>query len=317
MTDQPQARSKVPPAGTETPVSAATRSPSALLPPPRAELVGGFYMLSCSIDVLLCDVWGVVHNGQTAHKAACAALDMFRAGGGTVIMVSNAPRPSVDVVPQLLGYGVPASAFDRIITSGDVTRQLITARVGQSCVHIGPERDLTLFQGLNVTLVDVASADYCVCTGFADDETQTPDDYADTLDLMAARGLTMICGNPDLIVERGKKLIPCAGAMAVAYEARGGTVIYAGKPHLPVYQQALVLAEQVRGTPVDLARVAAVGDAVRTDVAGAAALGVRSILLLDGIHWHDAGADAWPGGYRDWLARQAFQPHYVMPRLSW
>lgn len=317
MTDEPEARSMVPCAGAVTTASATRTAPSAPLPAPHAELVTGFYILSCGLDVLLCDVWGVVHNGQTAHKAACAALEMFRAGGGTVIMVSNAPRPSVDVVPQLLSYGVSAAAFDRIITSGDVTRQLITAYAGKSCVHIGPERDLTLFHGLKVALTDAASADYCICTGFADDETQTTDDYAATLDLMAARGLTMICGNPDLIVERGKKLIPCAGALAVAYEARGGAVIYAGKPHLPVYQQALMLAEQVRGAAINLARVAAIGDAVRTDVAGAAALGVRSILLLDGIHWHDVGADAWPGGYRDWLSRQAFQPHYVMPRLSW
>lgn len=286
-------------------------------PDGKPQLVAAFYNLSCTIDVLICDVWGVVHNGQKAHVAAVAALEMFRAAGGTVIMVSNSPRPSVDVIPQLAGYGVSATAFDRIITSGDLTRQMIGERAGKSIVHLGPDRDHTLFAGLNVKLASPDVADYCICTGFSDDETETPADYARTLEIMAQRGLVMICANPDLIVERGHKLIPCAGAMAEAYEKLGGQTIYAGKPHQPVYHQALMLAAQVRGTTIDMTRVVAIGDAIRTDIAGASSLGVRSILLLDGIHWGDVGRDAWQQSYPDWLARQAFQPTYVMPRLMW
>jgi HAD superfamily hydrolase (TIGR01459 family) len=285
--------------------------------PGTPRLVSNFNVLSCSIDVLICDVWGVVHNGQKAHVAAVAALEMFRAGGSTVIMVSNSPRPSVDVIPQLVGYGVSTTAFDRIITSGDLTRQMIKDRPGQSIAHLGPNRDHTLFADLDVQRASPETADYCICTGFTDDETETPADYAATLAIMARRGLVMICANPDLIVERGHKLIPCAGAMAEAYEKLGGQTIYAGKPHQTVYHQALALAAEVRGEPPELGRVAAIGDAIRTDVAGAHALEVRSILLLDGIHWGDVGRDDWPARYQDWLARQAFQPTFVMTRLVW
>jgi len=219
-------------------LSAATAHGVAAAP----RLVDGLRELAGGIDVLLCDVWGVVHNGQSAHPAACAALETYRAGGGLVVMVSNSPRPSPDVIPQLLGYGVTRSSFDRIITSGDLTRQMITARAGQPLLHLGPGRDHTLFAGLDAPRAGVEDAEYCVCTGFADDESETPDDYAAILAAMAARGLTMICANPDLIVERGHRLIPCAGAMAQVYEKLGGETIYAGKPHRPVYEQALAIA---------------------------------------------------------------------------
>lgn len=270
-----------------------------------------------SIDVLICDVWGVVHNGQTAHPQACAALERLRAGGATVVMVSNAPRPGDDVIRQMLHYGVTRESFDRIITSGDVSRGLIADRSGQSVYHIGPPRDHTLFAGLDVVMAGPETADFCVCTGFFDDERETPADYAQTLALMQRRGLTMICGNPDLIVERGHRLIPCAGAMAEAYEALGGTAIYAGKPHAPVYMLALELAGQLRGAPIDTGRVMAIGDAIRTDIAGAAGLGVESILLLDGIHWQDVGGESWPENVDGWLARQSYQPSYVMRKLTW
>ncbi len=292
-------------------------SASTALPAREPMLGAGFSELSGSFDVLLCDVWGVVHNGQTAHLAACAALEAFRAQGGTVVMVSNSPRPSVDVIPQLRNFGVTAAAFDRIITSGDLTRQMIGERSGQSIVHLGPDRDHTLFAGLDVTFASATTADYCICTGFADDETETPADYADVLSLMAHRGLVMICANPDLVVERGHKLIPCAGAMALAYEKIGGATTYAGKPHQPVYRQALAIAADVRGERIDLSRVMAIGDAIRTDIAGANSMDLKSILLLDGIHWGDVGRDHWAAHYGPWLASQPVQPDYVMPRLIW
>jgi HAD superfamily hydrolase (TIGR01459 family) len=287
------------------------------LPSAAPILVAGFADLAPTIDMLICDVWGVVHDGQTAHPAACAALERFRAGGGCVVMVSNSPRPSVDVIVQLEGFGVTRAAFDRIVTSGDLTRGLIAQRPGQSLLHLGPPRDHTLFEGLGVRFAGPEDADYCVCTGFDDDETQTPADYAAILQRMASRGIAMICANPDLVVERGHKLIPCAGAMALAYERLGGVVAYAGKPHQPVYRRALELAAEVLGAEPPLERVAAVGDAIRTDVAGAAGLGVRSVLLLDGIHWNDAGRDDWQALHGDWLGAQAFKPTWVMARLVW
>lgn len=281
------------------------------------QVLDSFGEIADGIDLLICDVWGVVHNGQTAHPLACAALERLRAGGASVVMVSNAPRPGDDVIRQMLHYGVTRGSFDRIITSGDVSRGLIAERPGQRAYHIGPERDHTLFAGLDVSLTDAASADYCVCTGFFDDERETPADYAATLRLMRDRGLTMICGNPDLIVERGHRLIPCAGAMAEAYEALGGVAIYAGKPHRPVYERAMAMATELRGAAVDRSRVMAIGDAIRTDVAGAAGMGLKSILLLDGIHWGDVGGEAWRGQLDGWLARQSHRPHYVMRKLAW
>ncbi len=281
------------------------------------ELLAGFGAVARSTDVLICDVWGVVHNGQTAHAAACDALERFRAGGGTVIMVSNSPRPKSDVIPQMMRYGVTPGSFDDIITSGDVTRGLITARSGQKVLHLGPERDRTLFEGLDAPLAGAADADYCVCTGYDDDEVQTPADYADILALLASRGLTMICANPDLIVERGDRLIPCAGAMAVAYEKLGGEAIYAGKPHRPVYLEALAMARRLRGAEAPPERVRAVGDAIRTDITGAAAMGLESILLFEGIHWADVGGEDWCRKHRPWLEAQPVMPRYVMPRLIW
>ncbi len=283
----------------------------------RPELLSGFAGLAASTDVLICDVWGVVHNGHRAHPAACSALQRFRAAGGTVVMVSNSPRPSVDVIPQMMGFGVPRDVFDAIVTSGDVTRGLITERAGQKVLHLGPDRDHTLFKGLDMTLAGIDEASYCICTGFTDDERETPADYAATLARMAERGLVMICANPDLIVERGDRLIPCAGAMALAYEQLGGQAIYAGKPHRPVYERALALAENVRGARADPARVRAVGDALRTDVAGANAFGIEAILLFEGIHWADVGGEDWLRGFGPWLATQQVRPRYVMPRLSW
>jgi HAD superfamily hydrolase (TIGR01459 family) len=298
--------------GTTTGTTTAQSQPSA-----AGTVIAGFAELAPTIDMLICDVWGVVHDGQTAHRAACSALERFRAGGGCVVMVSNAPRPGADVVVQLERFGVTHSAFDRIVTSGDLTRGLMAGRPGQPLLHLGPPRDHSLFEGLDVRFAGPADADYCVCTGFDDDETQTPADYADTLRLLASRAIPMICANPDLVVERGHKLIPCAGAMALAYERLGGVVTYAGKPHQPVYRRALELAAEVLGAEPPLDRVAAVGDAIRTDVAGAAGLGVRSLLLLDGIHWHDAGRDDWQALHGDWLGAQAVKPTWVMPRLAW
>ena len=281
------------------------------------ELLTGFSAIASQTDVLICDVWGVVHNGQTAHAGACAALERFRAGGGTVIMVSNSPRPSSDVIPQMMRFGVTRASFDDIITSGDVTRGLIMARSGGKVLHLGPERDRTLFEGLDAPLSDASDAAYCVCTGYDDDETQTAADYADVLALMAARRLVMICANPDLVVERGDRLIPCAGAMAVAFEKLGGEAIYAGKPHRPVYVEALAMAARLRGVQAPLERTRAIGDAIRTDITGAVGMGLESILLLEGIHWADVGGEDWPGKHRAWLEAQAVMPRYVMARLIW
>jgi len=216
---------------------------------------------------------------------------------------------------------VPRAAFDAIVTSGDLTRAAIAERPGQTVYHLGPERDHSLFEGLDVRFGDVETADYVVCTGFFDDDRETVDDHREALRRMRASDLPMVCANPDLVVERGDRLIPCAGAIAEAYEAIGGAVFQTGKPHRPIYEAALERAARLQGgvrAPVE--RVLAIGDAIRTDVAGAHALGIPALFVTRGIHAADltaADRTTDEGQVRAWLARQAVQPQAFTDRLAW
>jgi HAD superfamily hydrolase (TIGR01459 family) len=155
-----------------------------------------------------------------------------------------------------------------------------------------------------------------LCTGLFDDDTDTPASYGDLLQDLAARGLEMICANPDLVVERGGRIVPCAGSVALAYEEIGGKVVYAGKPHRPIYEAALAIAQQKRGATVPHVRICAIGDAIRTDIAGAAALGVTGIMVLAGIHAQDLMEASWEERH-GWFGRQAHRPAYAMPHLVW
>jgi len=252
-------------------------------------LLEAFSQLAPGYDALLCDVWGVVHNGVAAMPHAGDALTRFRSGGGTVVLISNAPRPGAGVIAMLDRLGVPRSAYDRIVTSGDVTRDYVAGRPGATVYHLGPDRDRPLFTGLDLRLGPIDRADYGVCTGLFDDEVETPDDYLDTLRLMRDGGLPMVCANPDLVVERGDRLIYCAGALAEVYVSLGGEVRYAGKPHRAIYEEALAEVAKVRGGAVPLERVLAIGDSVRTDLAGAAAFGVDGLFITSGIHAEELG----------------------------
>ena len=202
-------------------------------------LVEGLSAFSGDYDLILCDVWGVLHNGVAAFPAACEALTKARAGGATVVLVSNAPRPNRFIMGMLDGLGVPRSAYDAIVTSGDVTRDMLEARPGARIHHLGPPRDVGTFDGLDLTLASLEEADLVVCTGLLNDDVETPDDYADALAAMKARELPFICANPDLVVERGDKLIFCAGAIAQAYEQIGGKAYWCGKPYRPIYDTPL------------------------------------------------------------------------------
>jgi HAD superfamily hydrolase (TIGR01459 family) len=250
--------------------------------------------LLAGYDLLLCDVWGVIHNGVESFPAACEALQRARGQGVTVVLISNSPRPAEAVVPQLDGLRVPRDGYDGMVTSGDVTSAVIMQRPGQSVFHLGPPRDLPIYQGLNVKLVDAESADYVVCSGLFDDTKETPEDYRPLLERLKARGLFMLCANPDVVVERGNELVYCAGALADLYQSMGGEVLYAGKPYAPIYDIALERAKALRKGAVPLSRVLAIGDSVRTDLTGAAALGVDCLFLTAGIHSGEIGADGDP-----------------------
>ena len=208
--------------------------------------VEGLQSLAERYDLVLCDVWGVLHNGVKAYEAASDALTRFRAKGGQVVLVSNAPRPGASVGTQLDGFGVPRSAYDAIVTSGDLTRLAIEERIRQIVHHIGPPRDMPIYDGLDVRFGSIDEADYVVCSGFDDDENETVENYRARLEAMRRRNLLMVCANPDLIVERGHMILPCAGTIGLAYEEMGGEVLYAGKPHAPVYDRALAVAAEHR-----------------------------------------------------------------------
>ncbi len=278
-----------------------------------------FSTLAPGYDLVLCDVWGVVHNGVAAFADAGVALTRFRDHGGTVILITNAPRPADFVTKLLDRFGVPRAAYDAIVTSGDVTRTLIAARAGQHVFHIGPARDVPIFDGLDAPLTSVEHADYVVCSGLFDDTVETPHDYADLVATLRARGLTMLCANPDVVVERGDQLVYCAGAIADLYAAAGGEVIYAGKPYRPIYQQALDTARTLRGGGSGRERVLAIGDSVRTDLEGAAAFGIDCLFVTGGIHAGELGERHAPdaAALAEIFAAAGRMPKAVTPRLVW
>jgi HAD superfamily hydrolase (TIGR01459 family) len=283
--------------------------------------VSGLEEIASRYDVILCDVWGVIHNGLEASKPAYEALMRFREAGGTAILITNAPRPERAIVGQLDRLAVPRSAYDHVVTSGDLTRRMVAERRDEALFHIGPERDQPIFAGLDLRFAGAEEADYVVCSGLFDDTRETAEDYRPLLARLRERGLWMLCANPDLIVERGHELIPCAGALALVYEELGGEVFYAGKPHAPIYELALATAAKLGGRErIDPARVLAVGDAIRTDIAGAASFGIASLLVARGIHAGELrlheGELALPH-VQDWLGRQSARPDAVMDRLVW
>ncbi len=238
--------------------------------------------LGADYDTVLCDVWGVLHNGVQAWPLAVEALSAFRRQGGTVILITNSPRRRAGVGEQLGHMGVDQQAYDRIVTSGDVTRALIRAGSGQ-VYFIGPDRDLPLFEGLGVELVGLDHAGTVVCTGLYDDENEAPEEYQPILEEFRQRNLPFICANPDLIVERGDRLIPCAGSIAALYEKMGGRTLVSGKPHAPIYEESLAAASDLRGQ-VDTSRVIAIGDGMPTDVKGAQDCGLDLLYVSSGIH---------------------------------
>jgi HAD superfamily hydrolase (TIGR01459 family) len=286
-------------------------------------LIDGLKPIADHYDLILCDVWGVLHNGIVAYRAASDALVRFRDKGGHVVLVSNAPRPGSSVVSQLDRLGVPRAAYDAVVTSGDLTRSAIEERLSQVVHHIGPPRDLPIFEGLDIRFGSIDEADYVVCTGFdaADEGREAVETYRSRLEAIRKRNLWMLCANPDLVVERGTTLIPCAGALAMAYEELGGEVYYAGKPHLPIYERALFVAAKLAARDtVPRDRVLAVGDAIRTDIAGASAFGVDSLLVARGIHAAELGVHEGPlvsQHVQDWVAGQAARPQAVTDALVW
>lgn len=272
------------------------------------------------------DIWGVMHDGVRPFTAAVSACRAFRKAGGCVVLVSNAPRPAGAVAAQLDRLGVASDCYDAIVTSGDIARELVSAYAGKTVLHVGPERDRPLFDGLDVTATSAwpsRSADNphdlaaIVCTGLTDDERETAEDYRVRLAPMAELGVAMVCANPDLTVERGGRLIPCAGAVAAVYEGSGGPVTYAGKPYLPIYEAAQRRAEQLCGAALAKSAILAIGDGIRTDIDGAARFGIDSVFIASAVSMGDRafGAEALADVFHSRHGPEHGQPIAAMAEL--
>ena len=244
----------------------------------------GLSRLARDYDVLFCDIWGVIHDGAHAFAPACEALARWRKDVGPVILISNSPRPFEGVATQLDELGAPRESWTAIVTSGDASRSLLAERSPGPIYRIGPRRDDPLFAGLGLVFTDLESAAFIACSGPNDDEVETPEDYRDLLTRAAERRLPMICANPDILVQRGPRLIYCAGALAELYEDLGGEVLTAGKPHAPIYAMARDAADLGLGRPADEQRILVIGDGLATDIIGANRQGLDALFIGTGIH---------------------------------
>lgn len=268
-------------------------------------------------DAVLSDVWGVIHDGKAAFPEPCAALARFRTERGPVLLLSNAPRPGDEVIKLLDQLGVPRDAYDGILTSGDAARTEMARRGASAFHHIGRDIDRTVWAGMPVREVMLESAEFILCTGLHDDERETPDDYVDTLKTAREMGLMMICANPDLQVHRGTKLIWCAGALAAAYEKLGGDVVYFGKPHPPIYDEALRRMSEMKGIALEPSRILAIGDGLRTDILGANRTGIDALFITSGIHGEMFEADPDASTVMAALSDQELFASAFQPRLKW
>jgi HAD superfamily hydrolase (TIGR01459 family) len=285
------------------------------------QLINGLSDLSSQYDVVLSDIWGVIHDGVASFPGACDALARFNAEVGPTVLISNAARPSTAVYSQLDSLGVPRASWRGFVSSGDATRGLLAELAPGPAWKIGPtERDWPLYDGLGIAFSSIEDATFIACTGPDDDEVETPEDYRTRLAAAAARNLPMICANPDKVVQRGDKLIYCGGALGDLYETLGGTVRMAGKPHAPIYDLALAEAEKLLGKPLDRRRVLCVGDGIVTDVLGATNQGLDCVFIARGIHGNAAIGDHGkldPTLTQALLARDGGQAKWAMADLVW
>jgi HAD superfamily hydrolase (TIGR01459 family) len=283
--------------------------------------LSGLGEIAGDYDILLCDVWGVIHNGRESWPEACEALARFNREAGQVVLISNSPRPSHDVVAQLDRLGVPRDSWRAFVTSGDATRVELARRAPGPAWIIGPDRDWPLYDGLGLkTAKGAHEAAFISVTGPVDDETETPEDYRERLAEGAARDLELICANPDRVVQRGDRLIYCGGSLADLYESLGGRVTMAGKPYGPIYDLALKEAEGLLGRPVDRSRVLCIGDGVVTDVLGANKQGLDCLFIAQGIHGdaargHDGRLD--PARADTLLRAETTYARHAMLDLAW
>ncbi|OOY25178.1 HAD family hydrolase [Thioclava sediminum] len=289
-------------------------------------IISSLSEISAPYDALFCDLWGCLHNGVKAFPAAVEALQAYRAKGGKVVLLTNAPRPAKFVMESLDKLGCPRDAYDLVVSSGDAAQDAMFAgAVGKKVWHLGPSKDDGFFtevpeewQGqAEITRVDFDDAEGIVCTGPFDEVNEVPEDYRPKFLLAKMRELPMLCANPDIVVDLGDKRIYCAGALAALYEEMGGEAMYFGKPHPPIYDLARRKLSRLGGA--EDARILAIGDGINTDVAGAAGEGIDCLFISSGLAHDQFGADPQnpdPELLRTWLEARQRDPLYTMGQLT-
>ncbi len=274
-------------------------------------------------DAVFCDLWGCVHDGITAFPEAVEALRAFKSRGGTVLLLTNAPRPRASVAAQLDRIGVPRDCWDMIATSGDSARAaMLTGAVGTRVWHIGEAHDAPFFEpmelvdnAVEITRVPLEEAEGIVCTGpfdpHADPATLRPQFL-----LAKSRRLKLLCANPDIVVDRGDSREWCAGALAQLYTEMGGESLYFGKPHPPIYDLARRrLIQMGKGTSDD--RILAIGDGILTDVPGGVGENIDTLFITGGLARAETGTDVQPDPSKlaRFLTEAQLEPTYSIGML--
>ena len=290
------------------------------------QIIAALSDVASAYEALFCDLWGCLHNGQTPYPAAVAALQTYRAAGGRVVLLTNAPRPSQAVIATLDRMGVPRDAWDIVVSSGDAAQYaMLSGAVGARVWHLGPDKDDGFFtdlpgdlSGQTITRVPLEQAEGIVCTGPFDELTEQPDDYRDRFLYAKAKGLKLLCANPDLVVDMGDRRIHCAGALAAFYSDMGGESLYFGKPYPPIYDLARRRLAALTGASPDTGAILAVGDGIGTDIQGAIGEGIDALFVSGGLAAAEFGPDPERPASRhleDWLNRQQMSPAFTIGRL--
>lgn len=284
-------------------------------------IISGLSDIADRYDAVLCDVWGVIHNGRESFPEACEALIRFGETRGPVVLISNVPRPSRFVLSQLEALKVPRRAWSGFVASGDATFAELVKRAPGPAWALGPERDNGLYEGSGVQLLEgPEGAAFISCTGLYDDDNEQPGDYRERLAACAEQGLEMICANPDLVVQKGDRMIPCAGALADLYAELGGKVVMVGKPFAPIYELSYTEVDRLAGRAVPRERILAIGDGLRTDVAGANNQNLDLLFVAGGIHAAElAGPDGTMAGDKAeaMLASRGAHARWACDDLRW
>ncbi len=239
--------------------------------------------ISDKYEAWFCDIWGVLHNGKTVYREALEACQEFKKTGKSIILITNAPKTRMFVEAKLKELKIPESCYDDIVTSGDVTQELIKQYSKKPLFHLGPEGDESIFEGIDIKFSTKEKAQVILCSGLMDDENETPEIYRDDLKNFVNKNIPMICANPDIQVERGDRLIYCAGALAKLYADLGGVALYAGKPHCKIYEAAFKKLNNIK-SGIDPKKVLCIGDGINTDIHGARNNGLDAIFIASNIY---------------------------------